>query len=143
MCEGVFNVDNSHLWAYNNPHAIHKGGYQVCFSVSIWAGIVGDIVVAPCLLRYRLTAEQYHEFLETVLPELLEDVPLVVKKRLWFRHDGTPARSTRKVDCTLRVDCMASIVTRSDCDGLFLWEHQKKHIYAVPPKTTEGLMARH
>jgi hypothetical protein len=55
--EGVFNVHNSHLWAQDNPHAIRERGYQVRFSVSVWAGIVGDI----------LTAQRYCDFLETVL----------------------------------------------------------------------------
>jgi hypothetical protein len=48
--EGVFNVHNSHLWARDNPHAIRECGYQVRFSVNIWAGIVGDIGVGPYLL---------------------------------------------------------------------------------------------
>jgi hypothetical protein len=86
-CEGVLNVHNSHLWARDNPHAICKRGYQVCFSVSVLAGIVGDIVVGP----YLLPAQQYRDFLETVLPGLLEDVPLAVRQRLWFQHDGVPA----------------------------------------------------
>jgi hypothetical protein len=53
MREGVFNVHNSHLWAWNNPHAICECG----FSVNIWIGIVGDIVVGPYLLPDRLTAQ--------------------------------------------------------------------------------------
>jgi hypothetical protein len=44
---------------------------MVRFSVSVWAGIVGDIVVGPYLLPDRLTAQQYRNFLETVLPGLL------------------------------------------------------------------------
>jgi hypothetical protein len=86
--EGVFNVHNSQLWARDNPHAMRERGYQVRFSVSIWAGIVGDIVVGPYLLPDRLTAQRYRDFLETVLPGLLEDVPLAVRQRLWFQHDG-------------------------------------------------------
>jgi hypothetical protein len=54
--EGVFNVHNSHFWAWDNPHAIREHGCQVRFSVSIWANIVGDIVVGPYLLPDRLTA---------------------------------------------------------------------------------------
>jgi hypothetical protein len=48
--EGVLNVYNSHLWAQDNPHAIRERGYEVRFSVSVWAGIIGDIVVGPNLL---------------------------------------------------------------------------------------------
>jgi hypothetical protein len=81
-CEGVFNVYNSHLWARDNPYVIRERGYQVCFSVSVWAGIVGDIVVGPYLLPDRLTAQRYRDFLETVLPGLLEVVSLAVRQRL-------------------------------------------------------------
>jgi hypothetical protein len=91
--EGVFNVHNSHLWARDNPHAIRERGYQVRFNVSVWVGIVGDIVVVPyLLLPDRLTAQGYRDFLEIVLPRLLEDVPLAVRQRLWFQHDGDPAQ---------------------------------------------------
>jgi hypothetical protein len=78
MREGVFNVHNSHLWARDNPHAIRKCGYQVCFSVSVSTGIVGDIVMGPYLLPDRLTV-QYHDYLKTLLSGLLEDVPLAVR----------------------------------------------------------------
>jgi hypothetical protein len=69
--EGVFNVLNSHFWAQDNPHVIRERGYQVRFSVSVWAGIVRNIVVGPYLLPDRLTAQRYRDFLETVLPGLL------------------------------------------------------------------------
>jgi hypothetical protein len=50
-----------------------------------------DIVVGAILLPDRLTAQRYLDFLETVVPGLLEDVPLVVRQRLWFQHDGAAA----------------------------------------------------
>lgn len=34
MHEGMFNTHNSHLWAQDDPHAVHEYGYQVHFSVS-------------------------------------------------------------------------------------------------------------
>jgi hypothetical protein len=56
-CEDMFSVHNSHRWARDNNHAIHDRGYQVCFSVTVWAGIIGDVVVGPFLLHDRLTAQ--------------------------------------------------------------------------------------
>jgi hypothetical protein len=73
--EGVFNVHNDHFWARN------KSWY---FGVNVWAGFVGNIVLGPYLLPDRPTAQRCREFLETVLPGLLEDVPLAVRQRLWF-----------------------------------------------------------
>jgi hypothetical protein len=47
MHEGVFIVHKSNLWAQDNPHAIIERRYHVYFSVSVWAGIVRDIVCGP------------------------------------------------------------------------------------------------
>jgi hypothetical protein len=80
MCEGVFIIHNSHFWAQNNPH-IHRHECQVCFSISVCAGVNGDIVVGPCLLPDGLTAQQYHDFLAAVLLGLLEVVPLGVRQK--------------------------------------------------------------
>jgi hypothetical protein len=46
--------------------------------------------VGPYLLPDRLTTQRYRDFLETVVPGLLEDVPLAVTQRLWFQHDRAP-----------------------------------------------------
>jgi hypothetical protein len=50
----------SHLWAQDNPHAVHEYGYEVHFIVRVWAGIVRVVVMDPYLLPDRLTAQQYH-----------------------------------------------------------------------------------
>jgi hypothetical protein len=63
MREVVFNIHNSHMWARDNPHANRERGYQVHFSVSVWAGTVGDIVVGPYLPPEKLTAQLYLDFL--------------------------------------------------------------------------------
>ena len=46
-----------------------------------------------------LGEEIYQMFLREVLPELLEDVPLGIRRRMWFQHDGAPPhfyRNARK-----------------------------------------------
>jgi hypothetical protein len=78
--EGVFIA----LRALDNSHVIRERGYEVRFSVSVWAGIFGDIVLGSYVLSERPTTQRYRDFLETLLPGLLEDVPLAVRRRLWF-----------------------------------------------------------
>lgn len=35
----------------------HKHGYQVQFSVQVWAGIIEDTVMGPFMLPHRLGAQ--------------------------------------------------------------------------------------
>lgn len=47
----------------NKTILMHECGYEIHFSISVWVGIIRNIVMG--LLLVRLTAEQYCEFLET------------------------------------------------------------------------------
>jgi hypothetical protein len=38
-----------------------------------------------------MTAQRYCDFLEIVVLGLLKDVPLAVRQRLWFEHNGAVA----------------------------------------------------
>jgi hypothetical protein len=82
--DGVFNAHISRLSARGDPHYIHESGYEAPFSVSVWADIVGGTAVGPCLLPDRLTAQQYPDFIETLLPGLPKYVLLPVRKRQYI-----------------------------------------------------------
>ena len=56
----------------------------------VWCGIVGDHVIGPYFLEGRLTGQVYANFLQNVLPQLIEDVPLHVRMNMWMQHDGAP-----------------------------------------------------
>jgi hypothetical protein len=88
--------------------------------------------VGTYCLHDRLADQQHRDFLETVLPGLLEDVPLDVRQNLWFQRDGAPAHcvrdaqqwlneTSRKVDWTSRAECTASLVSGSNSVDYFLW----------------------
>jgi hypothetical protein len=96
-----------------------------------------------------MTAQRYRDILETVLPGLLEDVPLIVRQRLWFqlalwgRCSAVVERDiTRKVVWMSRANCINSLVARSNSGGFFLWGHLKEHVDAVPHRTIEDFVAR-
>lgn len=95
--EGMFNTHNQHEWAHDNPHATVTRGYQQRFSVNVWAGIVGDVLIGPYLLPPRLDGTTYLAFLQQVLPDLLDDVPLAIVRQMWFQHDGAPAHFALRV----------------------------------------------
>ena len=45
----------------------------------------------PYLLPTRLTGDLYEVFLRKILPELLDDVPLCIRRQMWFQQSGAPA----------------------------------------------------
>jgi hypothetical protein len=57
---------------------------------------VGPGTVAVCF-PYRPTSNNHRDFLLHGLPTLLEYVPLSVRARIWYTHDGAPAHFSRAV----------------------------------------------
>jgi hypothetical protein len=54
-------------------------------------------------MPHRLTDNHYRDFLLHDLPKLLEDVPLTVKARMWYMHDGALAHFSRDVRDVLNI----------------------------------------
>ena len=73
-----------------NSHVLYQGHHQYRFSVNVWAGTVDKYPVGPYLLPSRLT-DVYKVFRKEVLPQLLEDVPLPIHRRMWFQQYGALA----------------------------------------------------
>lgn len=152
--DGVFNSKNNHLWADENPHAPFIRAHQQRFAVNVWAGIIGEYVIGPYILPNRLNGENYFIFLDTVLPELLEDLPLNIRRRLWFQHDGAPAHTTREVTALLnrkypnkwigRRGPVAWPARSPDLTPLdfFFWGQMKTSVYETPVNTELELVAR-
>jgi hypothetical protein len=150
--EGVFSVDSSHLWAQDNPHVVRECGYEVHFSISVWVGIIRNIVMDPLLLLVRLTAEQYCDFLETVLLVLHGDMPLALRQSLWFHCDGAPTHCGEDVWQWLNATywgkwighqgsfAWATLVIGSDLMDTFSMGTSEGTNYVVPPRTIEYLV---
>jgi hypothetical protein len=66
-------------------------------SSDVWAGIVGECSVGQHVLPHLLTGNRYRDFLLHDLSKLPEDVPLAVRVRMWYMHDGAPAHFSRDV----------------------------------------------
>jgi hypothetical protein len=93
--DGVISIHNQHHWTEENPHGVIHSRHQQHFSINMWAGIVGDCLVGVHVLSHRLTDNHYRDFLLRDLQKLLEDVPLAVRTRMLYMHDGAPAPSSR------------------------------------------------
>ena len=64
--------------------------FQLLFRVSVWCAVLDDQVFGPFILKVRLTGEAYLRFLQEELPQVLEDVHLNKRGRMYFQHDGSP-----------------------------------------------------
>lgn len=137
-----------------NPRARKVCNYQERFSVNVWAGIVADVLVGPVFLPARLNGELYIHFLQEILPPLLEEVPLTVRQRMWFQHDGCPAYFTRIVREFLNNTFPERWIGRGGpiawpprspdltCLDFFLWGHLGTLVYATPVNDEEQLRNR-
>ena len=88
--DGITNFHNLHAWAPENPHLKKQTSFQHRFSVNVWAGVIGNNLIGPFILPPRLNSNNYLDFLQTQLPELLEDIPLLQRMNHYYQHDGAP-----------------------------------------------------
>jgi len=149
--EGLFNAHNMHYWAEENPFVIRERSFQVRWNLNIWAGIIGNELIGPCVLPNRIRGNNYADFLRDNLPDLLEDVPLNIRQTMWFQHDGAPPHNSRRVRHYLDTRFPNSWIGRGgpvtwparspDLNPLdfFLWGYLKSIIYQDPIETLEEL----
>ena len=119
-----------------------------------WCGIVGDHVIGPYFVEGRLTGQVYANFLQNVLPQLREDVPLHVHMNMWMHDDGAPphyALCSRQVineifdkkwigrDGPVVWPPRSPDLTSPD---YFLWGFVKERVMAVAPTTPDGMKNR-
>ena len=118
------------------------------------SGIVGDHLIGPFFLPARLTGDVYRHFLEHDLPTLLEDVPLQLRSKMYFMHNGAPAHF-----CSVARNYLNTVYPRRwigrggtepwpprspDLNALnfFLWGHLKHLVYGTTFESSEELRAR-
>ncbi len=88
--DGNFNLHNEHLGAEDNPHATVQTKSQHRFTVNVWGGILGNLLIGPHFFHDTLNAQRYLRFLQKNLPELLQEVPMALHRNVYFMHDGAP-----------------------------------------------------
>lgn len=152
--DGIINFHNNHIWAEENPHEIAEGRHQQQFSVNVWAAIVGNHLIGPHFLPNRLNGADYRQFLEEVLPELLEDVPIQLRQNMYFMHDGAPAHFSLVARHYLDEEYPDRWIGRGgphpwpprspdlNCLDYFLWGHLKTLVYATPVENVDQLRER-
>lgn len=152
--DGFFNTHNSHIWSDTNPKAVENVRNQWKFSVNIWVGFVDGYLVGPYVFPARLDGHFYGIFLEEMLPELLEDVPINIRRNLIFQHDGAPAHFDLNCRNYLNVHFPNRWIGRAGPIAwparspdmtpadFCVWGHIKTIVYETPVDTVEELVAR-
>lgn len=153
---GITNTHNEHVYAVENPHAIKVNHFQHEFKINVWAGIIGNFIVGPVILPRRLTGENYLDFLQNTLPELLEDLPLQLRRDMWFMQDGAPPHFSLNVRNHLNEQYPHKWIGRGNDAPVnwpprspdltpmdyFLWGHLKSTVFREPVENEEQLWQR-
>jgi hypothetical protein len=124
------------------------------FSINMWVRIFGGSLASPYVLPCLLTNNPYRDFLLHDLPKLLEGVPLAVRARMWYMHDGAPEKFSRSVRDVLnntlhdrrrvRKGPTAWPPWSPDMNPLdfYLWEQLQPLVYSDPVDNEEALQHR-
>ena len=71
--DGINNSRNLHTWSHDNPYETSVNKFQRRFSVNVWCGVLGNMLIRPFVFDNNLTGNTYEAFLRNELPGLLED----------------------------------------------------------------------
>lgn len=151
---GGVNLHNMHYWSANNPHWMREVDNQYKWSVNVWCGILGDKIIGPHVFQGYLTGEIYLNFLRNDLLELLEDIPLDIRRTMWYQHDGCPAHFSLDVRNHLnniypnrwigRGSLFPWPARSPDLTVLdfYLWGRLKDIVFKTRPTTPEDMLGR-
>lgn len=94
---GTVCSQNCRWWAEDNPNFTIDSKDQYGQKTNVWCGVFNKSVVGPFFFRDNLNSVKYLNFLENELSDYLDELPLNLRRRMWFQLDGAPAHSTHGV----------------------------------------------
>ena len=95
--DSINNLRNIHTWAHRNPHALCVTNFEARISLKVWCGVPGKSLIAPFVFDNNLTGNSYEASLRNEFPGFLVDVPLMIRRQMYFQHDGAPPHYTNRV----------------------------------------------
>lgn len=151
---GVFNWRNSHAWETENPRLKKDRHFQHEFKINVWCGVIGNTLLGPIELPPNLNGESYLNFLNNDLVDLLGDLPLQLRRNMWFMQDGAPPHFSLAVRDHLNETFPHRWTGRGsefqwpprspDFNPLdfYVWGYMKSMVYAEPINTRDELWNR-
>lgn len=94
---GVVCSQNCRWWSDENPNFLIECRDQYSFKTNVWCGILRNQIVGPYFFRENITSEVYLNFLRIQLFEFIHELPLNLRRTLWYQHDGAPCHSAARV----------------------------------------------
>ncbi|XP_066251951.1 histone-lysine N-methyltransferase SETMAR-like [Euwallacea similis] len=151
---GSPNRHNLHYYSMENPRIVRSVNTQRQWTVNVWGGIIGDFIIGPHFFNGHLNGVKYLRFLQNDLPQLLQNIPLVLRENMWLQHDGAPAHFAADVKEYLNQEFEGRWIGRGgpvfwpprspDLTKIdfFLWGHIKNVVYQTAPTTAEDMKQR-
>jgi hypothetical protein len=152
--DGNVNLHNLHYWSVENPHWMRVVDHQVRWALNVWCGILGNKIVGPYFFNGNLNGMMYRAFLQDILPQLMEDIPLATRRIMWYQQDGCPAHFSLPVRLVLNTLYPGRWIGRSGPRSwparspdltpmdFYLWGRLKEIVYFERPTTVEEMQAR-
>jgi hypothetical protein len=126
---GILNKQNNRYWSNENPQWTVPTNFQICWGINVWVCLIGGKLLGPHFYDGTLRERRYLDFLRDDLQLLLDDLPLDIRRNIYYKQVGAPAHNARIVQELLRVrfgeKCntwtsrVASKVIRSNTVGFF------------------------
>lgn len=92
---GLFNRNNEHYYAVENPHQNQQVRRQGRASFNVWVGLYRNRILGPIIYDGNLNSDRYLHFIQNL--DALEDEPLNILQQLWWQQDGAPPHNGRAV----------------------------------------------
>jgi hypothetical protein len=144
---GSVNRHNCTYWARENPHQQAAVKHSNA-GVMVWCGMTSSGLIGPYFFETSVTGQAYVDMLENFL------WPKVMRRGLYFQHDGAPAHYSSMARTWLDKKFPRRWVGRrgpfewparspdlTPCD-FFLWGHLKDIVYRTPPDNIPQLRER-
>jgi hypothetical protein len=89
--------------------------------LDVWAGLTGEHLIGPCVLRARLTGPLFPRFLHRYLPQFLDNLSLLTWQWMWLLYDDAPAHFNLDRSSFRVFRAVATTVTWPHYDRLLLF----------------------
>lgn len=151
---GVVNKHNAHYWSNQNPRWMEEARFQTVWGTNVWCGMFNGHLIGPHFYEGTLTGQRYLHFLQNVLPDLMEDIPLNERRDIIWQQDGAPPHNAQIVTNYLNalypngwIGNRGSIPWPARSPDLspvdfFMWGYLKEFVYQVRSADLDDLKNR-